>query len=210
MTMTNVDTAAATVVETAKKVTLNSLLFAAAPVLRVLAEGEEYSKEELAEHKAAVSTFIDGQSTLIAEFLYNKLADPSIVVQILKSVPKKIEAARVAAEEASKKAEEDARLEAERIEKERSDLAAKWLAEFQASGFDLEVAQAMIETGLAKKYGTASTEKKAERIVVVVEGVEYEVPVRGNFSPAVKEVMKSTGYEGNRAGFIEAYRKVPA
>ena len=75
----------------APKVTLNSILFAELPALRVLAEGETHTKDELAAHKTALAEAVQGIASNLAGYLINKVSADSVNVygDILKATAKR-------------------------------------------------------------------------------------------------------------------------
>ncbi|VVZ32534.1 Uncharacterised protein [Escherichia coli] len=81
-------------------------------------------------------------------------------------------------------------------------------------GLDLEVVTEMAQKALAVKYGEDKPESKPkkwiqERVAVVLDnGEEYLIPVRGNCIAVVLDAIKESGL--TREEWIEAHRKVEA
>lgn len=202
------------------KITLNSVLFAAAPVLPELAEGEtSHSKEVLATHKTAVAEHVAEVAKNLAGYLINKVSADGVgmYADILKATAKAIpsvlaeqekeraeaEAKAEAQREADEKAEEEKRVADEKAREEEKERMLKMLTE---SGIDLVIAEAMVA---AKEKATTGGKAKGdvksyERVSVTVDGVAYDMPVKGNMSQELKDLVTNSGLE--RDAFIEKYK----
>lgn len=206
----------------ATKVTLNSIVFAPAPVLRELKDGENYTKTELKAHEKEMGEYLRSTSHDLAMYLVNKTdntdtiaklfaataeAIPSVLAEVLKQREEE-EAAKAAERE---KAEEEKRRLAEQEEKELQAKKEEMLKHLTDTlGLDLAVAQAMVATA-AKKLTTGNQAKNSyERVTCTIEGNQYDVPVRGNMSQALKDLAAKYGFADDRDGFIEKFRDEPA
>lgn len=106
-----------------------------------------------------------------------------------------------------------AELEAEKAEREAELQATIESIQAAVSGLDIEIVTDMAHKALAAKYGEvkAVKEKKwiQERVAVVLDnGEEYLIPVRGNCIAVVLDAINSSGM--TREEWIEAHRKVEA
>lgn len=205
----------------APKVTLNSIVFAAAPVLPALAEGETaHAKEVVTSHKTELATFIENQGKALAHYLLGKTTETDTVLAIFKSAVKVLPT--VQAEILKAEEEEKAKIEAKRIEDaEAEEKARKQAAEaleakkaemlelLTNSGVDLVIAKAMVEAGL-KTSTPASAKNAYERVNCTIDGVSYDVPVRGNMSQVLKDLAVKYGFADNREAFIEKFKTVAA
>ncbi|AFC21452.1 hypothetical protein GAP32_005 [Cronobacter phage vB_CsaM_GAP32] len=205
----------------AAKVTLNSIVFAAAPVLRELKEGESYTKTEMKQFEKELAEHVRTTSLDLARYIVNKTentdliskllaatveAIPSVVDEVLKA--KQEEEARKAEEKRKAEEERQAQLQAaaEELEKKKQDM----LKVLTDNGVDLEVAKAMVAAG-AKNLAPAHAVKNSyERVSCTIEGNQYDVPVRGNMSQALKDLAAKYGFADDREGFIEKFRDEPA
>lgn len=204
----------------ATRVTLNTILFASAPALPALAEGEtEYSREVLDQNKSQVQEFILNQGKEFGQFILNKATDPAQILLILKSAVKQIPAiqkeleeeaaaAAAAAKELAEKEAAAAAAAALEAEKELEAEKNRMMELLTGAGYDVEVVKTMIEAGIGKKPD-AQTKGTYSRVAVTVNGKGYDIPVRGNMSEELKELVKAEGFEGNREGFITKFRNVP-
>lgn len=204
----------------APKVTLNSIVFADAPALRVLAEGEtSHTKAELKAHSEAVAAFISTQAIDLAKYLLNKTENVDLISQlftatvaaipgVMDEVLKEKEAEEAAKAEAKRKADEER--EAERVQAEAEIEAKKkiMLQSLLDNGLDLAVAQAAVATA-AKQMSKGTTSKNSyDRVTCEIEGEVYDVPVRGNMSQALKDLAAKYNFSDDRDGFIAKFRKV--
>lgn len=106
-----------------------------------------------------------------------------------------------------------AELEAAKAEREAELQATIESIQAAVSGLDIEIVTDMAHKALAAKYGEvkAVKEKKwiQERVAVVLDnGEEYLIPVRGNCIAVVLDAINSSGM--TREEWIEAHRKVEA
>ncbi|SOK58809.1 hypothetical protein [Yersinia phage fHe-Yen9-03] len=210
-----------TTTNTAKvsRVTLNSIIFATAPVLADAVEGETHSKEVLAQHKTALAEFVSNQGKELAGFILGKVETPDLIIAIIKEAAKQIPAVqKQLADEAAVialQAEEQRVKDAEAAElKRKQDEAAlqaekdKMLKLLTDGGLDLAIAQTMVAAGLKAKAPANSPKNSYERVAVTVDGKGYDVPVRGNMSEELKALVAKDG--GDRDAFIAKYRNEPA
>lgn len=203
----------------APKVTLNSILFAELPAQRELKEGEVFTKEEVQAHKTALAEAVQGIATNLAGYLINKVSADRVNVygDILKATAKAIpsvlaemekerieaEAKAAAEREAEEKAAEEKR---QQEEKEREAEKQRIIAILtKDGGMTLEVAEAMVAaqqkaTGQAAKGDV----KSYARVNVTVDGKQYDMPVKGNMSQELKDLVAASGLE--RDAFIEKYK----
>lgn len=203
----------------APKVTLNSILFAELPALRVLAEGETHTKDELTAHKTALAEAVQGIASNLAGYLINKVSADSVNVygDILKATAKAIPS--VLAEMEKERIEAEAKAQAQReadaaaAEEKRQQEEKEREAEKQRiiailtkdGGMSLEVAEAMVAAQQKALGNTTKGEVKSyERVNVTVDGVQYEMPVKGNMSQELKDLVAKSGLE--RDAFIEKYK----
>lgn len=206
----------------ATKVTLNSIVFAPAPVLRELKEGESYTKTELKAHEKEMGEYLRSTSHDLAMYLVNKTdntdtiaklfaATAEAIPSVLEEVRKQREEEEAAKQAEREKAEEEKRRQAEQEEKELQAKKEEMLKHMtDVLGLDLDVAKAAVET-VAKKLNVGShTKNSYERVTCTIEGNQYDVPVRGNMSQALKELAAKYGYADDREGFIEKFRDEPA
>lgn len=206
----------------ATKVTLNSIVFAPAPVLRELKEGESYTKTELKAHEKEMGEYLRSTSHDLAMYLVNKTDNTDTIVKLFAATAEAIpavldevikqreeeEAAKAAERE---KAEEEKRKQAEQEEKELNAKKEQMLKHLtEVLGLDLDVAKAAVETA-GKKLATGNQAKNTyERVTCTIEGNQYDVPVRGNMSQALKDLAAKYGFADDRDGFIEKFRDEPA
>lgn len=106
-----------------------------------------------------------------------------------------------------------AELEAEKAEREAELQATIESIQAAVSGLDIEIVTDMAHKALAAKYGEvkAVKEKKwiQDRVNVVLDnGEEYLIPVRGNCIAVVLDAIKESGL--TREEWIESHRKVEA
>ncbi len=206
----------------ATKVTLNSIVFAPAPVLRELKEGENYTKTELKAHEKEMGEYLRSTSHDLAMYLVNKTDNIDTIVKlfaataeaipaVMDEVIKQREEEERAKEEAREKAEEEKRKLQEQAEKELEQKKQEMLDTLtKTMGLDLAVAQAMVATGI-KNLATGNQAKNSyERVTCTIEGNQYDVPVRGNMSQALKDLAAKYGFADDRDGFIEKFRDEPA
>ncbi|AMM43568.1 hypothetical protein FDG95_gp423 [Pectobacterium phage vB_PcaM_CBB] len=206
----------------ATKVTLNSIVFAPAPVLRELKEGENYTKTELKAHEKEMGEYLRTTSHDLAMYLVNKTDNTDTIVKLFAATAEAIPT--VLAEVLKQREEEEAAKQAERekAEEEKRRLAEQEEKELQAKkdemlkhmtdvlGLDLDVAKAAVET-VAKKLNVGNhTKNSYERVTCTIEGNQYDVPVRGNMSQALKDLAAKYGFADDRDGFIEKFRDEPA
>ena len=110
-------------------------------------------------------------------------------------------------------AKKEAELEAAKAEREAELQATIESIQAAVSGLDIEIVTDMAHKALAAKYGEvkAVKEKKwiQDRVNVVLDnGEEYLIPVRGNCIAVVLDAINSSGM--TREEWIEAHRKVEA
>lgn len=206
----------------ATKVTLNSIVFAAAPVLRELKEGESYTKTELKAHEKEMGQFIRNTSHDLAMYLVNKTDNVDVITKlfaatadaipsVLDEVTKQREAEEKAKAEERAKAEEEKRKLLEQEEKELQAKKEEMLKHLTDTlGIDLAVAQAMVATAAKKLTSGNQAKNSYERVTCTIEGNQYDVPVRGNMSQALKDLAAKYGFADDRDGFIEKFRDEPA
>lgn len=107
-----------------------------------------------------------------------------------------------------------AALEAEKAAREAELQATIESIQAAVVGLDLEVVTDMARKALAVKYGEDKPEVKAkkwiqDRVTVVLDnGDEYTVPVRGNCIAVVLDAINASGL--TREEWIESHRKVEA
>lgn len=200
----------------APKVTLNSILFAQAPVLAAPEEGKAHTKTALKEFDKDLADHVNTVSANLAQYFVEKSVDTDLIIRILGETVKAIPAAVQYRDEEHKRQEqarEEARVKAQ-AERERLAAEAEAEAEAQrkkmldlllAGGVDLAVAQAAVQAA-GKKVKTAATgsANSYNRITVEVDGKRYDMPEKGNMSQELKDLV--TASEMDREAFIEKYR----
>lgn len=151
--------------------------------------------------KALVSSDVSIAAELLADLDNDTMKAVRNNFNMAYSAAKELQAKKVAELEAAK-AEREAELQAT-------------IESIQAavSGLDIEIVTDMAHKALAAKYGEvkAVKEKKwiQERVAVVLDnGEEYLIPVRGNCIAVVLDAINSSGM--TREEWIEAHRKVEA
>lgn len=211
--MTSINTAKA------PKVTLNSIIFAAAPALRELAEGETHTKAEVKQHSDDVKAFIATQAIDLAKYLINKTDNIDQITALLTAAVAAVpgvmdEVLKAKAEEEAAKEEEkrvaDAAKEAERVqaEKEIEDKKRVLLKSMLDNGLDLAVAQAAVATAAKAMAKGTNAKNSYDRVTCEIDGEVYDVPVRGNMSQALKDLAAKYNFSDDRDGFIAKFRKV--
>ena len=160
----------------------------------------------MANVKSFLKALISNDTVIAAELLADLDNDTMKAVRnnfnIAYSTAKELQANKAAEIEAAKAARE-------------AELQAT-IESIQAAvvGLDLEVVTEMAQKALAVKYGEDKPEVKAkkwiqERVAVVLDnGEEYLIPVRGNCIAVVLDAINSSGM--TREEWIEAHRKVEA
>lgn len=151
--------------------------------------------------KALVSSDVSIAAELLADLDNDTMKAVRNNFNMAYSAAKELQAKKVAELEAAK-AEREAELQAT-------------IESIQAavSGLDIEIVTDMAHKALAAKYGEvkAVKEKKwiQERVAVVLDnGEEYLIPVRGNCIAVVLDAINSSGM--TREEWIESHRKVEA
>ncbi|WOL23060.1 hypothetical protein [Escherichia phage vB_EcoM_JNE01] len=151
--------------------------------------------------KALVSSDVSIAAELLADLDNDTMKAVRNNFNMAYSAAKELQAKKVAELEAAK-AEREAELQAT-------------IESIQAavSGLDIEIVTDMAHKALAAKYGEvkAVKEKKwiQDRVNVVLDnGEEYLIPVRGNCIAVVLDAINSSGM--TREEWIEAHRKVEA
>lgn len=160
----------------------------------------------MANTKSLLKALISNDTAIAAELLADLDSDTMKAVRnnfnIAYSTAKELQANKAAEIEAAKAARE-------------AELQAT-IESIQAAvvGLDLEVVTEMAQKALAVKYGEDKPEVKAkkwiqERVAVVLDnGEEYLIPVRGNCISVVLDAIKESGL--TREECIESHRKVEA
>lgn len=213
-------TAAATVVETAvkaPKVTLNSIVLAAAPSLPALPEGQtEHTAEVLAQFEGDVTAFVNTQAAALADYLVDKSDNVEIISRLLAATVTLIPAVleREAENIAKRKAEREANRNALKAQREAENAAAQQALEEEKkamlkllldSGMDLTMAKAAVEAGAkAKLKAAAAPVKGYERVTVEYNGKQYDMPVKGNMGNELKAILSESGLD--RDDFIKQYK----
>lgn len=151
--------------------------------------------------KALVSSDVSIAAELLADLDNDTMKAVRNNFNMAYSAAKELQAKKVAELEAAK-AEREAELQAT-------------IESIQAavSGLDIEIVTDMAHKALAAKYGEvkAVKEKKwiQDRVNVVLDnGEEYLIPVRGNCISVVLDAIKESGL--TREEWIESHRKVEA
>lgn len=151
--------------------------------------------------KALVSSDVSIAAELLADLDNDTMKAVRNNFNMAYSAAKELQAKKVAELEAAK-AEREAELQAT-------------IESIQAavSGLDIEIVTDMAHKALAAKYGEvkAVKEKKwiQERVAVVLDnGEEYLIPVRGNCIAVVLDAINASGM--TREEWIESHRKVEA
>lgn len=208
----------------ATKVTIMSILFAPAPVL-TLPEGQEVAtKEETAAHKVNVAEFVAEQSKKLAGYLVNKSTDLDLILAILKGSVKAVpavlteieaeKAKELAEREAEAKKQADAKLAADKAQEEADAALQKEVMEGLLKVMSKEQAEAFVLAGISatKKKTATSNGKSYDRVNLTVGEKSFDVPVRGNMSQEVKDLIAAEfgSVEGARDLFIAKYRTTPA
>ncbi len=203
------------------KITLNSLIFSAAPVLPELKEGEKRTKTQEKEFEKDLADHINVTSTNLAEyFIERSPIDLEVVQRILAETSKAIPSVlkdmqeRKEAEEKRKEEERAKRLAEEEEERNKQIQLAeeqkeKVLQAMLDLGLDLEVAKAAAETAGQKLMPAVSGAKHSyDRIECKIEGKLYQVPVRGNMSQELKDLAAKYNFSDDRDGMIEKFRTI--
>lgn len=151
--------------------------------------------------KALVSSDVSIAAELLADLDNDTMKAVRNNFNMAYSAAKELQAKKVAELEAAK-AEREAELQAT-------------IESIQAavSGLDIEIVTDMAHKALAAKYGEVKEVKEKkwiqERVNVVLDnGEEYLIPVRGNCIAVVLDAIKESGM--TREEWIEAHRKVEA
>lgn len=160
----------------------------------------------MANVKSFIKALVANETNVAAEILAELDNDTMKAVRnnfnIAYSTAKELQANKAAEIEAAKAAREA------ELQKTIEDINAA------VAGLDLEVVTEMARKALAAKYGEDKPEVKAkkwiqERVTVVLDnGEEYLIPVRGNCIAVVLDAIKESGL--TREEWIEAHRKVEA
>lgn len=201
--------------QTKARITINSLLFAAAPSLPVLAEGETHTKEQIAEHKEATNSYIETQGKALAVWLIEKNHDRALADKVWKSAfkqAKEVEAelaelaekAAKEAEAAKALAEAEAAKQAEEAAKQRAEKIQTMVDTMIASGIPSEVAKSSAESAIKAQEKQKRSNGAYPRVNVSYNGKTFEMPTRGNLSQDARAALEETGLD--RAAFIEAYQ----
>lgn len=205
----------------AAKVTLNSIVFAPAPVMRELKEGESYTKTELKAFEKETAEHISTTAVDLARYIVNKTENTDLIAKLfaatVDAIPSVLaEMVKQREEEEARRAEEKRKAEEERealriqAEKELEKKKQDMLKVLTDNGVDLEVAKAMVAAG-AKNLAPAHAVKNSyERVSCTIDGTQYDVPVRGNMSQALKDLAAKYGFADDRDGFIAKFRDTPA
>ena len=211
---------AATVAPAAKapKVTLNSIVLAPVPTLPVLKEGETHSEAVLTTFESDVAAFVQTQGSALASYLVDKASDNvSIISRIFAAAAAEIPAVleREAENIAARKADLAGKREAKRLEREKAEAAAAAADEEQKklilqtlldSGVDLAVANEMILARAKAAKKLAKTDVTSyDRVTVEYKGTQYDMPIKGNMSQALKDAFAESG-EADRESFIAKYK----
>lgn len=120
------------------------------------------------------------------------------------------EAARQAVErrEAKKAArlEEEAKRNAE-IKAEKENMLKFLMDTVNGMGLDLEAAEAAAQAAIVKKYGDVNKAPKYKfnRVAVIVDGKEYNMPTSGNMVEVLKNALEASGK--SRKEFIIEHAK---
>lgn len=183
----------------APRITVNSTLFAELPKLT---EGEiKHSKEVLDAHiqeqGKILATLLIGKGTE-AHKLANQVWKQAIKVlpEMEKEILEKEEAKRLEAEKA--KAEQiKAQEEAKKIMFEQQDKLVEF---YTQNGMDLEIAKKVVQDQL----GVVSGRPVIERVTVKVGDEVLDMPIKGNQSKRVKELLNETGLDVD--AFIKQYQ----
>ena len=200
----------------APKVTLNSIIFAEAPTLRELKEGESYTKTEQKAFDKDLADHIRVVSQNLASYFVQKTSNLDLITSILSAtitaIPAEVEAARLAEEMKAKERdrirqqqERQREEERKRTEKEIENKKKEMLKLLLDGGVDLAVAEAAVAAGVKNLAPAHSTRGAYERVTCTILGKQYDVPRRGNMSQELKEIMADEGFT-DRDEFIEAYR----
>lgn len=201
----------------APKVTLNSILFAAAPVLEAPEEGQTHSKEVLAKHKEGIADHVNTVANNLAQYFVDKQTDTALIIKILaataKAIPAAVQFQKEEAERLEKereanriKAQEERDRLAEEARKNAEEEGKKMLKLLTENGVDLAVAQAAVAAAAGKlKAATSNTNSTYNRVTVTVGGKDYDMPEKGNMSQELKDLVSESGLD--REAFITKYRK---
>lgn len=124
----------------------------------------------------------------------------------------KIDAENAAARRAEKAAAKQSTKQAEiaALNKERNEEKERMLKfltdKVDGLGLDLEAAEAAAQSAIDKKYGKVTKKYTFNRVPVVVDGKEYDMPTSGNMVQALKDAMARGGYTTHK-GFILDHAK---
>lgn len=139
----------------------------------------------------------------------------SLAVTAAKDVLKEqAKEAAQAAEDAAKRREEKKAARLAEIAKRDEEIKAekenmlKFLTDtVNGLGLDLEAAEVAAQAAIDKKYGAEKTKKYTfNRVAVVVDGKEYDMPTSGNMIQVLKDAMSKGGYTTHK-DFILAHAK---
>jgi len=201
----------------APKVTLNSILFAQAPVLEAPEEGQTHSKEVLAKHKEGVADHVNTVANNLAQYFVDKQTDTALIIKILSATAKAIPAAVQFQKEEAERQEKEREANRIKAQEERDRLAEearqkaeeegkKMLKLLTENGVDLAVAQAAVAAAAGKlKAASSNTNSTYNRVTVTVGGKDYDMPEKGNMSQELKDLVSESGLD--REAFITKYRK---
>lgn len=199
----------------ATKVTLNSILFAQAPVLPAPEEGKAHTKTALKEFDKDLADHVNTVSTNLAQYFVEKAVDTDLICKILTATVQAIPAAvQYQKEEADRqeKAREEARVKAQ-AERERQAAEAEKVAEdnrkkmlelLLSGGIDLAVAEAAVKASAKVKTSHTGATNSYNRVTVKVGGKEYDMPEKGNMSQELKDLVAESNLD--REAFIAKYR----
>lgn len=120
-----------------------------------------------------------------------------------------------AAQDAAKRREEKKAARLAEIEKNNAEIQEeknnmiKFLMDtVNGLGLDLDAAEVAAQAAIEKKHGAGEKAKKYtfNRVAVVVDGKEYDMPTSGNMVQALKDAMNKGGYTTHK-DFILAHAK---
>lgn len=109
-----------------------------------------------------------------------------------------------------KKAARIAEIEAQNaeIKAEKENMIKFLMDTVNGLGLDLEAAEVAAQAAVDKKYGVSEKAKKYtfNRVAVIVDGKEYDMPTSGNMINVLKKAMQDGGYATHK-DFILAHAK---
>lgn len=160
---------------------------------------------------ASIIAKIGGEKDVVSKMMQNFALAGAEAKEILKRMAKEAETASKEAVERreAKKAARLAEVEAQNaeIQKEKENMLKFLTDTVNGLGLDLEAAEVAAQAAIDKKYGSTKSKKYTfNRVAVLVDGKEYDMPTSGNMVQVLKDAMAKGGYTTHK-DFILAHAK---